>query len=114
MAREVNFWKNAPWWRLQSGTVASTARRLLEKTSNILKSEINEVSLGIFSWAVLEPVEGEFHFEWMERSLTVCMKWYFYNSCHPDRSKTKMDGTEVSGGASCRRQSSQKSVWRKT
>lgn len=30
------------------------------------KAKINEVSLGIFSWSVLEPEEGEFHFEWME------------------------------------------------
>lgn len=30
------------------------------------KAHINEVSMGIFSWAMLEPKEGEFHFEWME------------------------------------------------
>ncbi|NBJ93906.1 beta-galactosidase [Parablautia muri] len=30
------------------------------------KAKINEVSLGIFSWSVLEPEEGKFHFEWME------------------------------------------------
>ena len=30
------------------------------------KAHINEVSMGIFSWAMLEPVEGEYHFEWME------------------------------------------------
>lgn len=30
------------------------------------KAHINEVSMGIFSWAVLEPREGEYHFEWME------------------------------------------------
>ncbi len=30
------------------------------------KAHINEVSMGIFSWAMLEPKEGEYHFEWME------------------------------------------------
>ena len=30
------------------------------------KAHINEVSMGIFSWAMLEPREGEYHFEWME------------------------------------------------
>lgn len=30
------------------------------------KVHINTVSLGIFSWAVLEPEEGEYHFEWLE------------------------------------------------
>ena len=41
---------------------------ILEKDIEYFKkAKINEVSLGIFSWAVLEPVEGEFHFEWMEK-----------------------------------------------
>lgn len=30
------------------------------------KSHINEVSVGIFSWAMLEPEEGVFQFEWLE------------------------------------------------
>ena len=30
------------------------------------KAHINEVSLGIFSWAVLEPEEGKYCFQWME------------------------------------------------
>lgn len=30
------------------------------------KAHINEVSMGIFSWAMLEPKEGEYHLEWME------------------------------------------------
>lgn len=30
------------------------------------KAHINEVSIGIFSWAMLEPQEGVFCFEWME------------------------------------------------
>ena len=31
------------------------------------KAHINEVSMGIFSWAVLEPEEGKYCFEWMEK-----------------------------------------------
>ena len=30
------------------------------------KAHINEVSIGIFSWAVLEPEEGKYCFTWME------------------------------------------------
>lgn len=30
------------------------------------KARINAVTLGVFSWSVLEPEEGEFHFEWLE------------------------------------------------
>lgn len=31
------------------------------------KAHINEVSIGIFSWSMLEPEEGRFEFQWMER-----------------------------------------------
>lgn len=31
------------------------------------KAHINEVSLGIFSWAMLEPEEGVYNFEWMQK-----------------------------------------------
>jgi len=31
------------------------------------KAGVNSVTLGVFSWAACEPVEGEFHFEWMEQ-----------------------------------------------
>ena len=41
--------------------------QILERDIELFKTaHINEVSLGIFSWAVLEPSEGEYHFEWME------------------------------------------------
>ena len=29
-------------------------------------AEINTLSVGIFSWAMLEPREGEYHFEWLD------------------------------------------------
>ena len=31
------------------------------------KAHINEVTIGIFSWSSLEPAEGEYHLEWMEK-----------------------------------------------
>ena len=40
---------------------------ILEKDIEYFKkAHINEVSMGIFSWAVLEPEEGKYCFEWME------------------------------------------------
>ncbi|MFD2357015.1 beta-galactosidase [Nonomuraea ferruginea] len=30
---------------------------------------VNQVSVGIFSWALLEPVEGRFEFGWLDRVL---------------------------------------------
>ena len=30
------------------------------------KAHINTVSVGIFSWAVLEPEEGKYNFDWLE------------------------------------------------
>ena len=33
------------------------------------KAGINCVSLGIFSWAALEPKEGEYDFQWMDETI---------------------------------------------
>ena len=42
------------------------------------KAKINEVSLGIFSWAFLEPEEGVFDLEWLKKNgSTACMKMEF-------------------------------------
>ena len=30
------------------------------------KAHINTVSMGMFSWAVLEPEEGKYNFDWLE------------------------------------------------
>lgn len=39
---------------------------LEEDVRMMKKAGINSVTLGVFSWAAYEPVEGEFHFEWLE------------------------------------------------
>lgn len=39
---------------------------ILKKDIDLMKKAgINTVTLGVFSWAVLEPQEGKFHFEWI-------------------------------------------------
>ena len=41
---------------------------ILEKDIELFqKAGINEVTMGVFSWAVLEPREGEYDLEWMRR-----------------------------------------------
>ena len=41
---------------------------ILEKDLDYLKkAHINTVTLGMFSWSALEPEEGEYHLEWMEK-----------------------------------------------
>ena len=40
---------------------------ILEKDITYMKEAgINTVTLGVFSWAVLEPFEGEYNFQWLE------------------------------------------------
>lgn len=40
---------------------------ILEKDIEYFKkAKINTVTMGMFSWAVLEPEEGVYHFEWMQ------------------------------------------------
>ena len=42
--------------------------KVLEEDIRLMKeAHVNCVSLGIFSWAKLEPEEGEFHFGWLRR-----------------------------------------------
>ena len=31
------------------------------------KARVNTVTVGIFSWSTLEPKEGEYHFEWLDK-----------------------------------------------
>ena len=38
------------------------------------EAKINTVTIGIFSWSVLEPREGEYHFEWMEEIINKIYK----------------------------------------
>ena len=40
---------------------------ILEEDVRLMKkADVNSATLGVFSWSVLEPAEGEFHFEWLE------------------------------------------------
>lgn len=41
---------------------------ILEEDIRLMKKAgINSATLGVFSWSVYEPTEGEFHFEWLEK-----------------------------------------------
>lgn len=40
---------------------------ILEKDIEMMKKAgVNSATLGVFSWAVYEPTEGEFHFDWLQ------------------------------------------------
>ena len=67
MAREVNFGKMLHGGDYNPEQWLHSPEILEIDIEYFIKAKIIEVSLGIFSWAVLEPVEGEFHFEWMEK-----------------------------------------------
>lgn len=43
---------------------------ILEEDVRLMKKAgVNSATLGVFSWSVYEPVEGEFHFEWLEKMI---------------------------------------------
>lgn len=59
---------------------------ILEEDIRMMKKAgVNCVTLGVFSWSVYEPKEGEFHFEWLKKLWTVYMKTAFIRSLphHP-------------------------------
>ena len=40
---------------------------ILEQDITMMKqAHVNVVTLGVFSWSVMEPREGEYHFDWLE------------------------------------------------
>lgn len=43
----------------------------LDDAQKMKKAGVNLVSVGIFSWAVLEPEEGVFEFEWLDKVLDI-------------------------------------------
>ncbi len=48
---------------------------ILEKDIELLlEAKINCVTLGVFSWSMLEPVENEFQFEWLENIINKLYK----------------------------------------
>ena len=70
---------------------------ILEKDIEYFKkAKINEVSLGIFAWAKLEPEEGVFDFDWMEKIID---RLYENHAGNTFRRPSQMDGGQVSGGA---------------
>lgn len=77
------------------------------------KAKINEVSLGIFSWAFLEPEEGVFDLEWLkkmvdrlyENGISVMM-------ATPTAARPALDGTEISGSTPHGCDAAEKSVRR--
>ena len=67
MARDVNFGKMLHGGDYNPEQWLHSPEILEKDIEYFKKAKINEVSLGIFSWAMLEPEEGEFHFEWMDK-----------------------------------------------
>ena len=39
------------------------------------KAHINTVSMGMFSWAVLEPEEGKYDFAWLDKAVALAAKY---------------------------------------
>ena len=55
---------------------------ILEEDIRLMKlAHVNNVSLGIFSWAFLEPEEG---------------KWHLYKSSYTNRCNAKLDDSKIS------------------
>lgn len=60
------------------------------------KADINCVSVGIFSWAHLEPNEGEYDFDWLEKIIDNLYKNGIYTVlATPVRCKAALDERKV-------------------
>ncbi|AEE44666.1 beta-galactosidase [Cellulomonas fimi] len=84
-----------------------------EDVTLMREAGVNLVSVGIFSWALLEPREGEFDFGWLDRLLELLHDngirvdlgtptasppaWFF--AAHPDARVVTRDGTPLGFGS---------------
>lgn len=69
MGKDVNFGKMIHGGDYNPEQWLDSPDILRKDIEYLKKAKINEVSLGIFSWAVLEPREGEYNFGWMEEMI---------------------------------------------
>lgn len=67
MARDVNFGKMLHGGDYNPEQWLHSPEILEKDIEYFKKARINEASVGIFSWAILEPEEGKFDFEWLEQ-----------------------------------------------
>ncbi|HJA67957.1 MAG TPA: beta-galactosidase [Candidatus Mediterraneibacter cottocaccae] len=71
--------KNMPYRAAESGLIHGCDYNpeqwldrpdILEKDIEMMKEAgINEVTMGVFSWSVLEPEEGKYHLDWLEERM---------------------------------------------
>ncbi len=85
----------------------------LEDVELMAQAGVNLVSLGIFSWALLEPREGDFDFGWLDRAIDLLHAhgiavdlgtptasppaWFF--AAHPEARVVTRDGTVLGFGS---------------
>ena len=75
---------NAEQWLDRPEILAEDIRLMKE-------AGVNAVTLGVFSWAMYEPRENEFHFEWLDNLMDFLMgEWYPCYPGHTQRRKTAM------------------------
>ena len=102
MGKEVNFGKLLHGGDYNPEQWLDYPEILEQDLAYFKKARINEVSLGMFSWAFLEPEEGVFRLEWLKE---VIDRLYEKRNCgyafHADGGKTALDGGKIPGGAPC-------------
>ena len=100
MGKEVNFGKLLHGGDYNPEQWMDYPEILEQDLAYFKKARINEVSLGMFSWAFLEPEEGVFPI-W-NGSKEVIDRLYENeiagHAFHADGGKTALDGGEISGG----------------
>jgi len=72
----------------------------------------NAMTVGVFSWVALEPEEGKFTFEWLDRVMdNLAKNGVFACSRHSQRSASCMDVAEISRGSACKCRPHAHSSW---
>lgn len=74
---------------------------ILERDVQLMQqAHVNCMSVGIFSWALLEPEEGRYDFAWLDQVIDRLWKGGIHVILgYALRCASRMDGAEVSRGA---------------
>ena len=87
---------------------------ILKKDIEYMKAaQINLVSIGIFSWAMLEPEEGTYDFSWLEERIETLYQNGISVFLAPHPEESQMDGGQISGNLPGGRKPRKRAVRRK-
>lgn len=72
-----------------------------EDIENMRRAHFNVVRMAEFCWCLMEPREGEYDFDWLEKIVNRLGKNGFHGAVYAYRLSARLDGPQVSRNPVC-------------